>query len=92
MSWSAEKDHRNTFNASAAFSGRLCPARWIEHTPDREYCSEAADAGGGIGAQVALRKAEKMGDPKTENAVLCTSSLHTPAGAMARNGGDTKPS
>jgi hypothetical protein len=81
------EDHRNTFNASAAFSGRLT-ARWIEHTLDREYCSEAADAGGGIGAQVALRKAEKMGDPKTENAVLCASSLHTSAGAMDRNGGD----
>ena len=47
-----------------------------------------ADAAGGIGARLAPRKAEKMGDPKTENAVLCTSSLHTSASAMDRNGGD----
>jgi hypothetical protein len=39
MSWSAnsagELPH-DTFNASAAFSRRRCPARWIEHTLDRE--------------------------------------------------------
>ena len=29
-----------------------------------------------------------MGALKTENAVLCASSLHTSAGAMDRNGGD----
>ena len=73
---SAGRDPLDTFNVSAAFSRQLCPARWIEHTLDRECSNVAADAAGGIGARLALRKAEKMGGPKTENAVLCTSSLN----------------
>ena len=35
MSWSADsagEEPHDIFNASAAFSSRLCPARWIEHT------------------------------------------------------------
>ena len=40
------------------------PARWIEHTLDRECCNVTADAAGGIGARLALRKAEKMGGEK----------------------------
>jgi hypothetical protein len=57
MSWSADSAGKRYFQR---ISGLLKPG---EHTLDREYCSEAADAGGGIGAQVALRKAEKMGAP-----------------------------
>ena len=68
MSWSADsagKRPLDTFNASAAFSRRRCPARRIEHhTLDRECCNVTADAAGGIGARLALRKAEKMGSPK----------------------------
>jgi hypothetical protein len=68
MSWSADsagKETLDTFNASAAFSRRRCPAPRIEHhTLDRECCNVTADAAGGIGARLALRKAEKMGGPK----------------------------
>ncbi len=43
------------------------PARWIEHTLDRECCNVTADAAGGIGARLALRKAEKIcGEKKGE--------------------------
>jgi hypothetical protein len=43
---------------------RRCPARRIEHTLDPECCNVTADAAGGIGARLPLRKAEKMGGPK----------------------------
>ena len=71
------------------------PARWIEHTLDRECCNVSADAAGGIGARLALRTAEKMGGPKKgECRPLHLIPPHiggrngSKAGAMDRNGGD----
>ena len=60
------------------------PARWIEHTLDRECCNVTADAAGGIGAPLRCVRRRKFAARKRENAVRHRSlRLVTPLVARA---------